>query len=174
MTCRANPAAALLAAAALSPVSQALAQEAPPASGLSGDWVGEYVCNQGLTGLTLRIDEAPSGIRAVFVFYEAAANPGVPDGCFEMSGRYDPASGGLDFVAGRWIHRPLDYYTVDLEGRLDPSGGRYIGDVHGFNCTTFDVIRREAAPALDHPCFEPIGVSAIDERRTASRASQEE
>lgn len=147
---------------------------AEDAADLTGAWVGEYVCNQGLTGLTLSIsqrsiDDAAPEIRAVFVFYEAAANPGVPDGCFEMSGRYDPATGALDFAAGSWIHRPFDYFTVDLEGRIDPAEGRYAGQVLGANCTYFDLRRADGPPARDHACYAPL-ISQADapERLTLS------
>ena len=87
--------------------------------GLLGAWSGEYICNQGLTGMTLLITRVEPDIRAVFAFYELAENPGVPDGCFEMAGSFDPSTGRLDFAAGRWIHRPEQYFTVDLEGRAE-------------------------------------------------------
>ena len=148
--------------------TSAMAQE--ETTDLSGDWVGEYVCNQGLTGLTLRVRDTSEGPRAVFVFYEAAANPGVPDGCFEMAGRFDAETGALDFIAGVWIHRPRTYVTVDLTGEADLATGGYHGVVHGPNCGAFTLQRGAPAPGRDHPCFKPVGVSQADSRRIAQDA----
>ena len=116
--------------------------------------MGDYVCNQGLTDMTLQIATTSSGLEALYVFYEAAANPGVPSGCFRMTGAYDPTTGALRFRAGSWIVHPTGYLTVDLDGVVDLAAGRYEGRVRGFNCTRFTLRRSDRAPVIDHPCFQ--------------------
>lgn len=126
-----------------------------------GSWRGEYFCNQGLTGMTLEIARAEpdAELRAIFVFYEVDANPGVPDGCYEMSGRYDPASGHVVLTAGAWIRRPIGYVTVDLDGALDQSGETFSGAVFGYNCTTFELHRAAAPAPSDHACYDDPNVA---------------
>lgn len=107
---------------------------------LRGTWRGSYVCAQGHTALALTIEPAKDGtLSALFHFEAATDNPGVPTGCFEMRGRFDPATGRVALVQQRWLRHPQDYLMVDLEGRV--SGDRLHGSVLGPYCTTFDLRR---------------------------------
>lgn len=122
-------------------------------SGLKGTWSGEYTCNQGLTGVTLTVTRgAPGDVRALFHFYEAASNPGVPQGCFEMSGRLDSGSGRLRLEGGRWLLQPPGYVVVDFIGRIDAAGDRFEGRVEGYNCRTFRLTRRPSPLPVPMEC----------------------
>ncbi|TDR93996.1 hypothetical protein [Enterovirga rhinocerotis] len=137
-------------AALLGPVS---AEPAAGNAGLVGTWSGEYVCNQGLTGLTLSITRGnPQDVRALFHFYEAPTNPGVPTGCFEMEGSFDPVTGRLALQAGRWLLRPEGYVTVDFLGHVARDGRRFEGRVAGLNCTTFELARRPSPSPVPRAC----------------------
>lgn len=128
---------------------------AAPASaqGLKGTWSGEYTCNQGLTGVTLTVTRGdPGDVRALFHFYEAPSNPGVPQGCFEMAGRFDSASGTLRLLGGRWLLQPPGYIVVDFIGNLEAEGGRFDGRVEGYNCTTFRLERRPSPLPVPLQC----------------------
>ena len=110
-----------------------------------GTWQGEYICNQGLTGLTLTVMPSEAGaVRAVFRFYHVDGNPGVPDGCFAMSGSV--SGDQLHLEAGSWLYRPRGYVTVDLTGTLNPAGTSMTGSIFGPNCTTFSLHRVTSDP----------------------------
>ena len=123
-----------------------LAPAARAGDSVVGTWQGHYTCLQGDTALTLTIRPAGSGmdVEGLFHFRASAANPGVPEGCFKVAGRHDAATREVSLSAGTWLLRPFGYVSVDLEGRLGPSGDRLRGRVLGPGCTTFEL--RRAAP----------------------------
>ncbi|MFJ3233955.1 serine/threonine-protein kinase [Streptomyces sp. NPDC086787] len=115
----------------------------PPAdvTDLSGQWNGSYVCNQGITGLVLTIEQHYDGSAdAVFAFYPAPSNPQVPRGSFAMSGTVE--GGVLTLRATQWINQPSGWLTVDLQGSYDTATpGHLDGRIYGPNCTTFSADR---------------------------------
>jgi hypothetical protein len=107
-----------------------------------GIWRGQYVCNQGVTLLTLTIRlEQPDTLTATFTFHAHPDNPGVPSGEYSMVGKMGPSAGHLKLTAQSWIKRPRDYVTVGLEGDYDVKTGRYRGTVDGPRCSSFYVER---------------------------------
>ncbi|MFJ7904630.1 serine/threonine-protein kinase [Streptomyces sp. NPDC096198] len=109
--------------------------------GLTGQWNGSYVCNQGITGLVLTIEQYDDGTAsAVFAFYPAPSNPQVPRGSFAMAGSVQ--NGVLTLRAAHWINQPPNFLTVDLQGSFAPSTPNHLdGRVYGPNCTTFSADR---------------------------------
>lgn len=131
-------------------------QPAPP----TGRWAGTYTCGQGLTGITLVIVErAQSRLSGLFHFYADPSNPGVPTGCFTMSGTIDHATGRLQLGGDRWIVQPPGYVVVDFNGRIDASGGSIDGAVAGPACTTFALTRSTTPWAAPDACRAAIGKS---------------
>lgn len=131
--------------------------------GIAGIWEGQYDCNQGLTGLSLFVAQPSQGrLKTVFFFYPTAENPGVPEGCFEMSGRYDGATGDVQLVAGRWLLRPEGYVTVNLSAALDTDTAEIAGIVNGPGCTEF-LLRRTTAATRPFPpaCRPPALVGSL-------------
>ena len=59
------------------------------------------------------------GSRALFHFYAAPENPGVPEGCFAMAGFFNQASSTLNLTAGQWIVQPHNYRTANVSGLVD-------------------------------------------------------
>lgn len=120
------------------------------AQDLRGTWHGTYTCLQGNTALSLTVEPRKDGtLGALFHFEAAPDNPAVPTGCFEMSGRVDPASGRLELRPLRWLRRPADYLMVGLDGRLSRNGQVLEGRVLGPGCTTFRVERVDLPLAGD-------------------------
>jgi len=155
-----------LVAAGIALAGPASAQSRGDASPLTGTWSGEYVCNQGLTGVTLTVTRGEArDVRALFHFYAAPGNPGVPTGCFEMAGTYDPGSGEMRLEGGRWLLQPPDYVTVDFIGRLDPATGRFAGQVDGPGCGTFRLARRPSPLPVPRACRpRPETVASVQSR----------
>lgn len=122
------------------------------ATGLRGDWGGTYFCNQGLTGMTLRILEAAPRVRALYAFYPINENPNLPFGCYEMNGEFDPETGEIRLEGGRWLRRPEGWITVNLSGVADLSAQTLAGDVEGLSCTFFDLVKTEPSTRVDQSC----------------------
>ena len=127
------------------------APAAPTQHTMSGEWSGKYVCGQGVTGVQLVFSE--DGSRALFHSYALPENPGVPEGCFTMSGFFDPASGILNLTAGKWIVRPRNYVTVNLSGNLDASGQNFAGRIIGpSNCSNIVLSHAPSPQPLPNAC----------------------
>ena len=120
----------------------AFAVTAHTEGGPAGIWAGRYACAQDETGLTLRV-EPRSGtvLRALFHFYAVRQNPGVPGGCFEMTGTSEQDHNEVSFAAGGWLLHLPGYVTVNLAGQVDATGKHFSGSVTGPNCGGFDLIR---------------------------------
>jgi hypothetical protein len=125
----------------------ASAEAAPP---LAGSWTGSYTCGQGLTAMTLDLAETKTGrVNGVMTFYAHPKNPGVPTGCFTLSGAFDSATGELVLRQDRWIKQPdAFWYMVDLDGRVDRDAyaGRVLFAPQPEACTTFALRRTIARP----------------------------
>lgn len=93
---------------------------------------GQYVCNQGLTGVVLSVMSPPSGqpLKVVFAFAPVPQNPTVPRGEYVMAGRFDPAGNGfVDLRQVHWLNRPVGCVMVDLRGRTSPDDQQVQGTV---------------------------------------------
>ncbi len=109
----------------------------------TSEWSGSYVCNQGLTNLTLTITRQGSAdLTAVFAFSEHPDNPGVPSGSFNMVGTFDPNGDVVELDATDWIRQPQGWGTVDLEGVLDPTQSHIEGEVLFNGCSSFSVSKQ--------------------------------
>ncbi|MFE6887200.1 serine/threonine-protein kinase [Streptomyces sp. NPDC057694] len=124
-----------------SPSPSDSASSSSGAATLTGRWEGNYVCNQGITGLSLTIEQHGDGTAdAVFSFYPAPSNPEVPRGSFAMKGTY--AGGLLTLHASHWINRPPDYQSVDIQASYDTSTPDHLdGLIEGADCSTFSTQR---------------------------------
>lgn len=99
-------------------------------------WVGTYLCGQGRTAVTLRIEGVVARtVNAIFDFQV----PNGTTGSFRMSGPYDPATRKLNLKAGAWIKQPPNYETVNMDGVVSPDGSTYSGRMLNPRCSTFNV-----------------------------------
>ena len=117
-------------------------------------WTGMYVCAQGATAVTLTVQPTGqgNGADALFHFKADRSNPGVPEGCFAMSGTYD--SRHLRLHATDWIVRPPGYLTVDVSADVGPDGQSASGAVTGPGCTRLPLRRAKRDPD-GAPCRHP-------------------
>lgn len=121
-----------------------------------GEWVGTYICSQGLTGLTLTIAEAtPTSALAMFHFYADPRNPRVPTGCFTMDGSYDPGSGRVLLRGRDWLMRPGGYRVVSFDGLVDAEGRQFEGKVTLAGCKTFELSRQPSPAPTPERCVFP-------------------
>lgn len=116
---------------------------------VDGQWVGKYICGQGITRLDLDIRQDPirkkagsTAITATFRFGPLPENPEVPKGSYRMEGTYDPKTRHVKLEGVKWIEYPQNYVMVGLDGRMDEDGGRIAGLVPTMgNCSDFEVKR---------------------------------
>ena len=118
---------------------------------IGGEWTGKYVCAQGVTGARLVLSE--DGSRALFHFFALPENPAVAEGCFSMSGTFDPSSRSLSLKAGKWIVRPHNYVTANVSGTIDATGQNFSGRVIGAaGCTNVFLSHTVGARSLPNGC----------------------
>jgi hypothetical protein len=120
------------------------------ASSFSGVWLGEYVCRQGKTALSLSIGADASGkMGAVFQFSAHPSNAGVPMGSFFADATIDAEAGKITLKPNRWFVQPNSRYRmVGLEGKLsgrDMISGKLIAAP---GCSSFKVHRNARAAKL--------------------------
>jgi hypothetical protein len=118
---------------------------------ITGLWRGEYTCAQGITVMALALrEDARGNVQATMTFSQHPENPGVPTGCFTLSGRRDARAGTLALKQERWIKQPdAFWYMIDLTGNISAESGNYAGAVGFFQdglCTTFSVKRVSRVP----------------------------
>lgn len=128
----------------------ALISQSALAANLSGKWYGHYVCEQGITALTLSISEEDqsgpvSTLSADFSFYAHPDNPYVPSGSYAMTGIHTLDDEQFTLKGVQWDFKPFGYEMVDLEGAFKREGDTDIleGEVYfgspdvRFGCSTF-------------------------------------
>ena len=114
-----------------------------------GNWVGSYVCLQGLQGLTVSIISNNAGaVTAQFTFYPLPANPSVPSGSFLMRGTLAGNTLNLDADESDWIVQPSGWGTVDLHGTISQGGNTWSGTTIGQACGDFTLTRSTATDGL--------------------------
>jgi hypothetical protein len=120
----------------------------------SGEWSGKYLCGQGVTAMQLIVTPTGAGgAKALLLFYATPENPGVPEGCFTLTGLFDQVSGQFSLRKGHWIKRPRNYAMTDMEGMVDAKGQAFGGRLVGLRgCSTFSLTRAKASRALPPDC----------------------
>ncbi len=106
---------------------------------LSGNWKGRYKCNQGETGLTLKISAFSNGkMTAVFSFYPLPSNPDVKAGSFILEGVFSQ-DGSFKLNAKKWINRPSYYQMVDVSGQLNSDYKVITGIIDSYGCSSLEL-----------------------------------
>lgn len=108
--------------------------------GFSGNWVGTYSCNQGITGLTLNISTTSSDMEAVFNFYPTKQNPHIQPGSFSLAGQFSEG-GSFNLHPKAWIKRPPGYRMVGLSGKLNSDFSKISGLVKFSGCSNFQLVK---------------------------------
>lgn len=117
-----------------------------------GLWQGRYTCAQGDTALALQITAiSPTRVTAIFYFHALAANPAVPQGCFAMTGSFDPATRHLALHPTHWLSQPPFYVWTGLSGTVRRSGTAMTGTIQGPACTDFSLSPSTTLPVPPAP-----------------------
>jgi hypothetical protein len=116
---------------------------------VGGDWTGKYVCGQGVTGARLVLSD--DGSRGVFHFYPLPENPSVPEGCFQVAGVYNAATGALAVLpTGTWYLKPDNYLPAAISGTVDGRREAFSGKIVGLTGCAGIFLSR-AAPTVPLP-----------------------
>jgi hypothetical protein len=104
-------------------------------------YTGEYLCDQGTTGLKLQIlgGQSDREIYGIFHFFPVLTNPDVPAGSFVVKGLLDEQRGLINMEPVSWITRPAGFTAVGLHGASTDNGDTFEGQITGslFSCSTF-------------------------------------
>lgn len=108
-------------------------------------WEGTYICNQGLSSVTLTIDvDHHNNATARYDFGPVPSNPTVPTGAYLLTGVLQPETGGFtgELVDSEWIQRPSNYFMVPLS--IETTDGKTMtGTIRHPSCRAFTATRTE-------------------------------
>ena len=104
------------------------------------DWTGTYVCAQGVTNLTLHV-LAVSGDAIDDAVFDFDWTSGSVTGSYHLSGTYDPTTDHARFAPGAWIAQPAGWFSVGMDGTVDPTTPVYAGHITDSSCAAFSVTR---------------------------------
>ena len=109
-------------------------------------WEGTYVCPQGVTGLHLELDIAPSGVTTgVFAFHGVPENlNAVPRGSYRLRGKLtmvETGSFALELQPDAWIVQPPGYVMVGLQATSDRERRSMTGRITNPSCGAVKVSR---------------------------------
>jgi hypothetical protein len=109
-------------------------------------WRGSYSCGQGETGLEVTLRSlGQDRLEGTMSFFPLPTNPGVPRGCYRVTGQADAATRTIQLRGGEWVRQPPGYHVVDLSGRIGADHS-ISGQVLSEGCGQFQ-LRSVAAPA---------------------------
>jgi hypothetical protein len=126
----------------ISPTIRAARRDAFPRHSV---WEGTYVCNQGLSAVTLTLDVDRGGTAtARYDFGPVPTNPTVPSGSYSLNGAVNRQDGGGfagDFEPAEWIVHPANYFMVPLS--IESDGKTMTGSIRHSSCNNFQTSRIE-------------------------------
>jgi hypothetical protein len=115
----------------------------PELEPLVGLWTGEYVCQQGKTGMHMAIQPSQDAdnVMILFDFFPLPDNPGAKKGSYLMIGAYSGDT--LQFKQQRWIDQPENYVMVDFEvtSKVESGMTTLSGTVASEGCESFTAKR---------------------------------
>ncbi len=144
------------------------ASAAAPKDSILGTYDGYYYASQGQTGVTLKVYQEGSQVKAIFDFYNLPNRSNAKEGSFYMDVSY--TNGTYSFKAGEWISKPSGYDTVDLsEVQLD--GYVLSGKVNGRSSWPFYAEKpNDAYQEVQESLFQNHRYELVDEGMTWTEA----
>ena len=117
-----------------------------------GEWVGHYLCPQGITGLTLTVQQADDAavsdeVVALFSFYPLPDNP-TQSGLFTMIGNWDANGDTMALSPDVWISQPEGWVMVGLEMEIAKDYGHMTGHIPSSGCGPVYLARSKTDLAL--------------------------
>lgn len=122
------------------PLPTPVAKEKPVAVATPAPQVVKKVVTKPVTKPT-PAKPAVISVTAKFEFYATQQNPSLPDGSYQMQGRYDERDGKLQLGGLAWIKRPANYDMVPLSGFIDGSKESFKGRIEFQGCKVFTLKR---------------------------------
>lgn len=106
-----------------------------------GEWKGSYVCGQGDTELTIKIDDvlADGRMSGAFVFYPTPESRNGVFGEYQIFIAIDAEKKVLQASPGPWVKRLGGFQTVGFEAVLRED--RLVGKILNRNCGTMEVAK---------------------------------
>lgn len=133
--------------------SPTLIQTPKPEPTISGEWEGEYVCSERITGVTVAISQTGNTVIADFFLYPPPENLGVPYGVERYEGRsgsaryegnFNPTSRLISFSRGEWREQPSLFWTAfGFYGEFDENLETFSGRMDHHSCTTINLRRKD-------------------------------
>lgn len=107
-------------------------------------WNGFYICRQGPTNLTLKINSVSnvqgSHFYDVKTIFDFNFGNGQCTGAIEYNGQFDSKTRSLVLKPGSFLHNSCNYIVLDkIQGYVTPDGREYSGHIISAGCTTFKV-----------------------------------
>ena len=110
---------------------------------IDGVWMGTYICAQGETGVRLTLNSINgSSFDGIFDFFPICSNyeKNVEVGKYYVIGSIDD-NGNVRIWGRQWIWHPLDWFMVDLTGKLIDD--TIEGNIDQQSCGNFKIIKQE-------------------------------
>ena len=110
---------------------------------ISGEWEGKYTCSQGVTGVTIAIDQTGNKVIAELSLYPVAENPNIPRGLAKYEGNFNSISRRMIFPEGTWLNNPGLFWTAfGFQGQFDENLEIFSGKMDHRSCTIFNLRRK--------------------------------
>jgi len=109
------------------------------AQALSGNWLGTYMCAQGLNAVQLQLKaDSLQNITGLVRF----AVPNRQPGSYYMRGSFSPEGRRITLVFAGWQNQPPGYIPVNMTGVVDFEQGTIEGKILNSSCGGFSIRRQ--------------------------------
>jgi len=116
---------------------------------INGKWIGKYTCAQGITGVTLTINQKGTEIIAEFELYPVPENPNLPRGIALFRGTFNLNTLEMSLKGVKWIQSPgAGWGIVDFSGKFDSSLNRFTGRKQHPGCGSIELVRATSKPTV--------------------------
>jgi hypothetical protein len=123
---------------------------------INGKWIGKYTCAQGITGVTLTINQKGTEIAAEFELYPLPENPNLPRGAYSLNGTFNPNTLEMNLKAAKWLKRPgATWVVVDFSGQFDSNLNRFTGRMKHPSCGSIELVRATSNNSQQPPNNKP-------------------
>lgn len=125
----------------------AIASTATNSASVAGTWSGKYICTQGVTGVTLKLEQNGNNLQGIFEFYPLPENPNYfKPGSGFYRGTFNPSTGAMIMNGERWITQPeATWILVGFSGNFDQSRQVYTGRMMSANCGGIELKKQDSS-----------------------------
>jgi hypothetical protein len=116
--------------------------------GLTGRWLGTYVCSGKPIAAELLLEEVKSRLWGRLAFSAAADDKSIPSGSYYLLGTIDPPNRSINLDAQGWIVQPSRWVAVGISANYSSDGRELTGRLAGSGVCTDLVARRVESTAV--------------------------